>query len=70
MQVILDSLFARPGLASIRGGKKREFSDWTNSRIQIMVMLTFLYCQTLFESKTSKTTSSSVEPELGTWMAQ
>ena len=29
MQVILDSLFARPGAAPIRGGKKREFRDWT-----------------------------------------
>ena len=30
MQVILDSLFARPGSAPIGGGKKREFRDWTN----------------------------------------
>ena len=29
MQVILDSLFARPGSAPIGGGKKREFRDWT-----------------------------------------
>ena len=29
MQVILDSLFARPGSAPIRGGKKGEFRDWT-----------------------------------------
>ena len=29
MQVILDSLFARPGLAPIWGGKKGEFRDWT-----------------------------------------
>ena len=29
MQVILDSSFARPGLAPIWGGKKREFRDWT-----------------------------------------
>ena len=29
MHVILDSLFARPGLASTWGGKKREFRDWT-----------------------------------------
>ena len=28
--VILDSLFARPSLASKWGGKKREFRDWTN----------------------------------------
>ena len=30
MQVILDSLFARPGSAPIWGGKKGEFRDWTN----------------------------------------
>ena len=29
MQVILDSLFARPGSALIRDGKKGEFRDWT-----------------------------------------
>ena len=29
MQVILDSLFTRPGSAPIGGGKKGEFSDWT-----------------------------------------
>ena len=29
MQVILDSLFARPGSAPILGGKKGEFRDWT-----------------------------------------
>ena len=29
MQVILDSLFARPGSAPIWGGKKEEFRDWT-----------------------------------------
>ena len=29
MQVILDSLFARPGSAPIGGGKKGEFRDWT-----------------------------------------
>ena len=29
MQVILDSLFARPGSAPIGNGKKREFRDWT-----------------------------------------
>ena len=28
MQVILDSLFARPGSAPIGGGKKGEFRDW------------------------------------------
>ena len=30
MQVILDSLFARPGSAHIGGRKKGEFRDWTN----------------------------------------
>ena len=29
MQVILDSSFARPGSAPVRGGKKGEFRDWT-----------------------------------------
>ena len=29
MQVILNSLFARPDSAPIRGGKKGEFRDWT-----------------------------------------
>ena len=29
MQVILDSLFARPGSAPVWGGKKGEFRDWT-----------------------------------------
>ena len=29
MQVILDSLFASPDSAPIRGGKKGEFRDWT-----------------------------------------
>ena len=29
MQVILDSLFACPGSAPIRGGKKGEFREWT-----------------------------------------
>ena len=31
MQVILDSSFARPGLAPIWGGKKGEFRDWTSN---------------------------------------
>ena len=31
MQVILDSSFARPGSAPIRGGKKGEFRHWTRS---------------------------------------
>ena len=29
-QVILDSLFARPGSAPMWGGKKGEFRDWTS----------------------------------------
>ena len=29
MQVMVDSSFARPGLAPIWGGKKGEFRDWT-----------------------------------------
>ena len=33
MQVILDSLFARPGSAAIEDGKKGEFRDWTISRL-------------------------------------
>ena len=32
MQVILDSLFARPGSAPIWGGKKGELRDWTTYR--------------------------------------
>ena len=35
MQVILDSLFARPGSAPIWGGKKGEFRDWTNAPINV-----------------------------------
>ena len=31
MQVILDSLFARPGSALIWGGKKGEFRDWAKA---------------------------------------
>ena len=31
MQVILESSFARPGSAPIRGGKKGEIRDWTSS---------------------------------------
>ena len=30
LQVILDSLFARPGSAPIGGGKKGEFRDWSS----------------------------------------
>ena len=33
MQVILDSLFARPSSAPIGGGKKGEFRDWTKAMI-------------------------------------
>ena len=40
MQVILDSLFARPGAASIESGKKQEFMDWTSKLFEHMV--TFL----------------------------
>ena len=32
MQVILDSLFTRPGSAAIGGGKKGEFRDWTRPK--------------------------------------
>ena len=38
-QVILDSLFARPGSAPIWGGKKGEFRDWTNTDVNA----TFIY---------------------------
>ena len=34
MQVTLDSSFARPGSAPIRGGKKGEFRDWTSYYIK------------------------------------
>ena len=34
MQVILDSLFARPGSAPIGGGKKGEFRDWTTTVVE------------------------------------
>ena len=33
MQVILDSSFARQGLAPIWGGKKGEFRDWTTTAL-------------------------------------
>ena len=33
MQVILDSPFARPGSAPIKGGKKGEFRDWTRRNV-------------------------------------
>ena len=32
MQIILDSLFARPGSAPICGGKKGDFRDWPISK--------------------------------------
>ena len=35
MQVILDSLFARPGSAPIWGGKKGELREW-NTREHVM----------------------------------
>ena len=34
MQVILDSLFARPGSAPIGGGKKGGFRDWTKGMLE------------------------------------
>ena len=39
MQVILDSRFARPGSAAIRGGKKGEFRDWTKSMTEATISL-------------------------------
>ena len=39
MQVILDSLFTRPGSAPIWGGKKGESRDWTTNRIDQTVIL-------------------------------
>ena len=36
MQVILDSLFARPGSAPLLGWKKGEFRDWTSSRVNFL----------------------------------
>ena len=36
MQVILDSVFARPGSVPIWSGKKGKFRDWTKfTRIQV-----------------------------------
>ena len=43
MQVILDSSFACPGSAPIRGGKKGEFRDWTNRGIKDMQTYTEVY---------------------------
>ena len=33
IQVILDSLFARPDSAPIGGGKKGEFRDWAKKEV-------------------------------------
>ena len=41
MQVILDSSFARPGSAPIRGGKKGEFRDWTFLYLKILFGISF-----------------------------
>ena len=35
VQVILDSLFARPGSAPIGDGKKGEFGNWTRSTLDV-----------------------------------
>ena len=35
IQVILDSSFARPGSAPIRGVKKGEFRDWTKLEVEM-----------------------------------
>ena len=51
MQVILDSSFARPGSAPIRGGKKGEFGDWTNTK----------YIYTIIMSMTLKVTGNHVK---------
>ena len=37
MQVILDSLFARPGSAPTGGGKKGEFRDWAKAVIVLLL---------------------------------
>ena len=42
MQVILDSLFARPGSAPIWGGKKGEFRDWTNCYCASLVRMLYM----------------------------
>ena len=39
MQVILDSLFARPGSAAIGDGKKGEFRDWTRSTVVSLLVI-------------------------------
>ena len=40
MQVILDSLFARPGSAPIGCGKKGEFRDWTILQTELFLLQT------------------------------
>ena len=47
----LDSSFARPGSAPIRGGKKGEFGDWTNTK----------YIYTIIMSMTLKVTGNHVK---------
>ena len=42
MQVILDSSFARPGSAPIRGGKKGEFRDWTSESAERKLPLSLI----------------------------
>ena len=49
MQVILHSLFARPGSAPIWGGKEGEFRDWTkfqrvHSAVALLPTITLLLC--------------------------
>ena len=43
MQVILDSLFARPGSAPIGRGKKGEFRDWTKEAAREIIRQSMLY---------------------------
>ena len=43
MQVILDSLFARPGSAPIWGGKKGEFRDWA-TRMLVLFLNDMILC--------------------------
>ena len=44
MQVILDSSFARPGSAPIRGGKKGEFRDWTKNNHVLIMWFRIMAC--------------------------
>ena len=46
MQVILDSSFARPGSATIWGGKKGEFRDWTRSALIVCDFISHRWNQT------------------------